>query len=170
MGDATVNAEPLFPPDPVEDTQLLFIFTPPDGQSWNMTLEGFQHVLLGRDPEGCTHFEAAGEDVVPYNESLDFGFTLADGEVLEGFAQAEPQGAALKNCTAAQAAEFAAWLREEILPVDATLTVNTRPGLEWELPDEVLPEGTTVAEVTELLLSHVTTVVEAEEEDSDPSE
>ncbi|UKZ02866.1 hypothetical protein BOQ63_001655 (plasmid) [Streptomyces viridifaciens] len=48
----------------------------------------------------------------------------------------------LRNATAGAAAEFAAWLSQELVPANGQVDFNTRAGMEAALPDEILAEHT----------------------------
>ncbi|MFE2426899.1 hypothetical protein ACFXJ5_09120 [Streptomyces sp. NPDC059373] len=138
----------------------MFILTAPDGGDWGMTLDSFADALRERNPD---EFIKVWEDEPgpgPSSPSLSFGITLGD-EDFEGIALTAPQGASVKDCTAAHAAEFAQWLRERIVPASAEITFNTEAGMEWELPDVTLPNAP-AEELRDVFLSHL---AEVEEED-----
>lgn len=89
---------------------------------------------------------------------LAFGF----GEDLEGFAQSDPDGTALQDCTAEEAAEFALWLRRYIVPEATEIEFNIRPAAEIDLPNRLLPRGDAVT-VRQTLLAYIEDVLAAQE-------
>ncbi|MEV3857635.1 hypothetical protein AB0J38_25310 [Streptomyces sp. NPDC050095] len=82
-----------------------------------------------------------------------FGIALSD-EVLEGVAQLDPEGIALNDSTAALAAEFSQWLREQIVPQGQSITFNTEWGWDSDLADALVPEASQ-DEVAEQFIAHL---------------
>jgi hypothetical protein len=122
-----------FPVIPPEEIALYWIFTPPGDTGWGMTLDTFREALLRRDPEEYTRIWDDPADGPDQGTTMSFGITLAD-EPIEGIASVNGEGASLSDATAAQAAEFAEWLRTEIVPLGGSVQCNTRQGIEAELP------------------------------------
>lgn len=149
------------PPTPLEEIRVMFILTAPEGGGWGMTLDSFAEALRERNPDEFIKVWDDEPGPGPRGPSLSFGITLGD-EDFEGIALTTPQGASIKDCTAAHAAEFAQWLRQRIVPDTAEITFNTEAGMEWELPDVVLPDAP-AEELQSLFLVHLAEVQEEDE-------
>ncbi|MFH9246733.1 hypothetical protein ACH4LK_15035 [Streptomyces lydicus] len=143
------------------DFRTMFIFSPPDGapQSWGLTFDAFVDALSAKDPNALFH-EWTGHFS---GETLSFQFSTCSGEEAEGMVGVDPNGVAIEDCTAAEAADFAEWLRQAIVPPDGGLVVNIREGAEWELPPVELP-GSALTESEQRLVGHVERVLRHEEE------
>jgi hypothetical protein len=141
--------------------RTMFAFSPPENapQAWELTFDHLVHELHAKDPDALVH-EWSGQFS---GETLSFQFRTASGEESEGMAGIEPNGVAIEECTAADAADFAAWLRHAIVPAGAEIIVNIREGVEWELPPVALPNHDVTA-LEQLLVSHVERVLQYEEE------
>ncbi|KND40324.1 hypothetical protein [Streptomyces acidiscabies] len=126
--------------DEIAELRTMWVFTPPEGQTWGLTFEGLRAVLLERDPEGFIKVEEMGPRSVK-GPSMDFGITL-DGEELEGFALLRTEGVAVMDCTARTAATFVLWLRNAVVPPGGVVMFNTRWGLEDDLPETLAPDAT----------------------------
>ncbi|MGW7009011.1 hypothetical protein ACWGCW_41225 [Streptomyces sp. NPDC054933] len=68
----------------------------------------------------------------------------------------------MDDCAAADAASFAMWLRQEIVPVDAEIHFNIRPAAENDMANRILPTGDLTV-IEETLLGYVTEVLAAQE-------
>ncbi|MFE5861914.1 hypothetical protein ACFQ77_15350 [Streptomyces virginiae] len=128
--------------DPSDLPQLrtMYVFSPADGESWGLTFEEFRSHLLARNPDEFLRLDEGRTGPVR-RASLHFGITF-DDEALEGFAVLTPEGVAIRDCTAHAAANFAVWLREEVIPQDKAITFNTDGGIEGQSPDSPLPDVT----------------------------
>lgn len=135
-----------------EDFRTIFIFVPPQGlpEGWSLTASRFAESLGVRHPGASTH-RWSGESA---GESLSFTFTTSSGAEAEGTVGLIPNGVAIKNCTSAEAAEFAHWLLHEVVPPDGLMQANIREGVEWDLPPVDLPRGA-LAELEHILTSRV---------------
>ncbi|MGW4563233.1 hypothetical protein ACWEN3_12750 [Streptomyces sp. NPDC004561] len=118
----------------------MFVFTPPPGQSWGLTFEGFQARLRERDPDTFTHVDA-GEDGPVRGAAMVFGITF-DDEDLEGLASLEPEGVSVRECNPHMAARVALWLRNNVAPADAPVMFNTDWGIEEGLGPTLVPDAT----------------------------
>ncbi|WP_432141029.1 hypothetical protein [Streptomyces sp. bgisy084] len=141
--------------------RTMFIFSPPEGapQGWGLTFPAFADALRAKEPEAVV--EAWSGHYT--GETLSFQFHTSRGEINEGMMGVEPNGVAIEDCTAAEAADFASWLQQTIVPTDSGLMVNIREGVEWELPLVELRSGT-LTELEQCLLEHVGQVLRHEEE------
>ncbi|MFJ2196352.1 hypothetical protein [Streptomyces violaceusniger] len=124
----------------ITELRTMYIFSPPEGQSWGLTYEGLGALLRERDPEESIRVDD-GSDGPVSGSSMHFGITLGDEE-LEGMALLAPEGVSVMDCTAHTAAAFAIWLSSNALPTGAAVMFNTEWGLEAELPDTPVPEAT----------------------------
>ncbi|AJT62569.1 hypothetical protein T261_0880 [Streptomyces lydicus] len=143
------------------DFRTMFIFSPPEGapEGWGLTFAAFVDALRAKDPDALFH-EWTGH----YSgETLSFQFGTSSGDKAEGMVGVEPNGVAIEDCNAAEAADFAGWLRQNIVPPDSGLIVNIREGVEWELPAVELP-GSEVTGLEQSLVGHVERVLRHEEE------
>ncbi|MGW3077846.1 hypothetical protein [Kitasatospora sp. NPDC001132] len=136
------------PDQPIPDfpeTSTLFVFTPTPGTTWNLTLDSFTQALRRREgEEAFVHTKADGGAYGPSDEhDWWFDITVA-GATFEGIGSgvSGDEGLSLRNATAGAAAEFAAWLIQELVPANGRVDFNTRAGMEAGLPDEVLTERT----------------------------
>ncbi|MFI0220415.1 hypothetical protein [Streptomyces lydicus] len=136
--------------------RTLFMFGAPnaDPRSWELSLNAFADTLRRHNPNVFLN-----RDISPITgDALAFSF----GEDLEGFALADPEGTALEDCTAEEAAEFAVWLRRYVVPETAEIDFNIRPAAEIGLPNRRLPRGD-AATVKQALLAYVQDVLAAQE-------
>ena len=127
-------------PEEIAALRTMYIFSPPDGQSWGLTYEGLETLLRERDPEAFLRIDD-GSDGPVSGSSMHFGITL-DDEELEGMALLSPEGVSVMHCTVHTAAAFAVWLSHNAVPTGAAVMFNTEWGLEAELPDTPVPEAT----------------------------
>ncbi|KPI32996.1 hypothetical protein OV450_1537 [Actinobacteria bacterium OV450] len=97
------------------------------------------HLLAG-DPDAFLQVDEGHTGPVR-NTSLQFGITFGEQE-WEGFALLSPEGVAVKNCTAQEAANFVIWLRDQVVPQNKAVTFNTEWGIEEDAPDEPVPDVT----------------------------
>lgn len=151
---------PAQQPWPATDETRYWIFTPPEGGTWGMSFASFAQALRAREPEAFLGMEPAEQLDVPgasaplrLSASLDFGITL-DGSIVEGVAKERAEGVAIDDATAGQAAEFTEWLRAAIVPRGASVTCNTRHGIESDLPD-LLVDGLDRDALVRALLEHL---------------
>ncbi|WP_327180375.1 hypothetical protein OG599_34895 (plasmid) [Streptomyces sp. NBC_01335] len=124
--------------DAIAELRTLYIFTPPDGQTWNLTYTALEAVLRRRDPDTFIRIDEGGPVTAT---SMDFGITL-DDELLEAMALLQPEGVTVKDATARTAATFALWLRNHVIPAGAAMVFNTEWGVEDDLPDTPVPDAT----------------------------
>ncbi|MGW7490771.1 hypothetical protein [Streptomyces sp. NPDC054786] len=136
--------------------RTLFMFGAPNANphSWDLSLDTFADTLRSQDPDVFLNRDSS--EIT--GDALTFGF----GEDLEGFAQSDPGGTALRDCTAEEAAEFALWLRQYILPEAAEIEFNIRPAAEVDLPNRLLPRGDPTA-VEQALLAYIQDVLAAQD-------
>lgn len=140
--------------EPIEQYRLFWIFVPPTGRTWHMTLDSFQQALLAREPEAFTNvWVQPGMGSTADRAVMSFGITLGD-EVVEGIAGVRSEGASISLATAAQAAEFAGWLDREIVPSGESIEFSTREGIEAEFADVVL-DDLSPEPLRAVLLDHV---------------
>ncbi|WP_157878522.1 hypothetical protein [Streptomyces chattanoogensis] len=143
------------------DFRTMFIFSPPEGepQGWGLTFASFADALQAKEPDAPVHAWSGHYT----GETLSFQFGTSTGETAEGMVGVEPNGVAIEDCTAAEAADFAGWLRQAIVPAGSGLMANIREGVEWELPLVEL-HGSGVSELEASLVGHVERVLRYEEE------
>lgn len=127
-------------PDEIAELRTMYIFTPPAGQTWNLTCTALEAVLRRRDPDTFIRIDEGTHGPVTAT-SMDFGITL-DGELLEAMALLQPEGVTVKDATARCAATFALWLRNHVIPAGASMVFNTEWGVEDGLPDTPVPDAT----------------------------
>ncbi|WP_425245371.1 hypothetical protein [Streptomyces sp. NEAU-NA10] len=127
-------------PEEIAALRTMYIFTPPDGQSWGLTYEGLEAVLRERNPDEFIRVDD-GTDGPIGGSSMHFGITL-DEEQLEGMALLSPEGVSVKDCTAQSAATFVLWLRNNVVPAGMAVMFNTEWGAEADLPDTLVPDAT----------------------------
>ena len=99
-------------------------------------------------------------------ETLSFGFTTSAGEDTKGSVGIEPNGVAVQDSTAPDAAEFVPWLREDVFPEKAGLEANITEGVDWQLPQISLPR-TAPAELATILTVRVEEMLRYEEQQFD---
>ncbi|RNG36129.1 hypothetical protein [Streptomyces botrytidirepellens] len=126
-------------PEEIAELRTMYIFSPPEGQSWGLTYEGLETLLRERDPEEFIRIDD-GSDGPVSGSSMHFGITL-DDEELEGMALLAPEGVSVMDCTVHTAAAFAVWLSNNVVPTGVAVAFNTEWGLEAELPDTPVPEA-----------------------------
>ncbi|MFE3858771.1 hypothetical protein ACFXPN_47580 [Streptomyces griseorubiginosus] len=126
-------------PEEIAQLRTMYVFTPPDGQSWGLTYEGLAATLRERSPEEFIRIDD-GVDGPVTGSSMHFGITLND-EQLEGMALLSPEGVSVMDCTAGSAAGFVLWLKAGVVPEGASVTFNTQWGLEEDHPDTLLPDA-----------------------------
>lgn len=137
--------------DQLAELRTQYIFTPDEGGTWGLTFDGFAAALRERNPEEFISIsEPPPGDPGPGGESMSFGITLLD-EDLEGSMMESPQGASVHDATAEQAAAFAEWLRERIVPAGTRITYNTAWGMESDRPDADVAEADADALTTQFL-------------------
>ena len=127
-------------PDEIAELRTMYVFTPPDGQSWGLTYEGLEAKLRERNPEEFVRVNDGSGGPVR-GSSMHFGITL-DDEQLEAMALLSPEGVSVLDCTAHSAARFALWLRNTVLPGGTVVMFNTEWGLEADLPSTPVPDAT----------------------------
>ncbi|MER0443398.1 hypothetical protein ABR738_02200 [Streptomyces sp. Edi4] len=140
----------------IAQLRTMYIFTPADGETWGLSYAAMETAVRERDPDGFLRLDE-GTRLVP-GTVLHFGITLGD-ETLEGMARLRPEGVSLEDCTASQAAEFAAWLQGRIVPAGVPATFNTEWGLEAGLPDQLAPH-VSVPGLKEVFLAHLQATVD----------
>ncbi|MFE9535602.1 hypothetical protein [Streptomyces sp. NPDC006691] len=144
--------------DAIELAQLrtMYIFAPANEETWHLSYALLETALRERDPDGFLRLDE-GTGPLP-GAVLHFGVTLGD-ETVEGMAKLSPEGVSLEDCTASQAAKFAAWLRGAVVPAGVLATFNTEWGLEAGLPDQLVPP-VPVPGLTEVFLAHLQATVD----------
>lgn len=145
----------------VDNFRTMFMFNPPESlpQSWSLTFEAFTEDLRGRESGAPSEQWSS-----PFSsgDTLSFVFTTSAGNKAEGMALMEPNGVAVKDCTCTEAAEFAHWLQETVLPSQAAMLVNMTEGVEWELPSIELPRSG-VRELQDVLTDRLREILDYEE-------
>ncbi|MGW7723831.1 hypothetical protein ACWGJ6_10830 [Streptomyces canus] len=126
-------------PEEIAQLRTMYVFTPPDGQSWGLTYQGLAATLRERNPEEFIRIDD-GVDGPVTGSSMHFGITL-DDEQLEGMALLSPEGVSVMDCTASSAAGFVLWLKADVVPEGIGVTFNTQWGLEDDHPDTPLPDA-----------------------------
>ncbi|MBF9071811.1 hypothetical protein [Streptacidiphilus fuscans] len=142
--------------DPLDELRLMWIFTGPDGEDIGLTLSRFAEALTAREPEPFTSAWDDPADGAAEDTTMSFSITL-DGQPIEGIASTDNEGASIQDATVAEAVEFAAWMRDELVSGGKTLTANTRQGMEDELPD-IPVTGRTDDQLFEDFAEHARTV------------
>ncbi|KOY59125.1 hypothetical protein [Streptomyces sp. XY332] len=127
-------------PSDLAELRTMYVFSPLDGETWGLTFEGFRSHLLARNPEEFLRVDEGRAGPVR-GSTLHFGITFGD-EVLEGFVALTPEGVAITDCTALEAANFVVWLRDEVVPQDKVIAFNTEWGIEEQVQDAPVPEVT----------------------------
>ncbi|MGW1053554.1 hypothetical protein [Streptomyces sp. NPDC001155] len=127
-------------PEEVAELRTMFVFTPPQGQSWGLTFEGLEARLRERNPDTFIRVDDGGDGPVR-GASMIFGITL-DDEDLEGLASLEPEGVSVLDCNAHLAARFALWLRNNVAPADTPVMFNTEWGIEEGIEHTLVPDAT----------------------------
>lgn len=140
-------------PFPVEEQRLYWIFVPPPGSGWHLTLDKFRQALLRRNPKEFTRIWDHPGDGPARGVTMSFGITLDDG-LVEGIASVRREGASIRSATASQATEFATWLSHEIVPAREQIQISTREGTEANIPDVVV-DATSPELLLAVLLNHV---------------
>jgi len=120
--------------------RTLYVFTPPEGQTWGLTFERLKDVLLERDPDEFIKVEESG-DRSAKGPSMHFGITL-DGEELEAFVLLRTEGVAVMDSTARTAAAFVLWLRKDVVPSGGVVMFHTAWGMEDDHPETLVPDTT----------------------------
>ncbi|MEU1630704.1 hypothetical protein ABZ746_36615 [Streptomyces sp. NPDC020096] len=135
-------------PRSAAEFRTMFLFGAPNEtpHSWNLGFDDFTAALLRRNPQAFTRLT---RDPL-LGDNLSFTFDTADG-TREGMVSVDPDGAALNDCTAGEALEFALWLRREIVPPDAEIHFNLREAAAIDLPNLPLPTGDPTATENALL-------------------
>jgi hypothetical protein len=146
----------------VDTFPTMFMFSPPADrpQAWSLTFEAFTEALRGREADAPS--EQWSSAISP-GDTLSFVFTTSAGNKAEGMAGVEPNGVAIEDCTCAEAAEFAHWLQETVLPSQAAMHVNMTEGVEWEFPTIELPRAE-VQELQNLLADRLRQILDHEEQ------
>ncbi|MFI7337057.1 hypothetical protein ACIBUY_03855 [Streptomyces sp. NPDC050085] len=135
------------------ELRTMYIFSPPPGQTWGLTYSALKDRLLERDPDSFIQVEDPRSEPLLGGRAMHFGITLSD-EALEGVAKLDPEGIALNDGTAALAAEFSQWLRDQIVPQGQSITFNTEWGWESDVADALVPEASQ-DEVVEQFIAHL---------------
>ncbi|MGY4996810.1 hypothetical protein [Streptomyces sp. 900105245] len=136
----------------IAELRTMFVFTPPHGQSWGLTFEGFEARLRERNSETFIRIDGEGDGPVR-GSSMIFGITF-DDETLEGFASLQPEGVSIRECNAHMAARVALWLRNNVAPADVPVMFNTDWGIEEGREPTLVPDATRPRIVT-ALVQHV---------------
>ncbi|MEV5508879.1 hypothetical protein [Streptomyces orinoci] len=146
--------------DSADNFRTTFIFGAPNEtpRGWELSLEHFAAALLRRDPDAFTHMMSSPL----LGDMLTFTFRTSEGE-REGNAGPDPDGVGLNDCTAGEAAEFAQWLRQEIVPPGASIDFNIRPAAEVDLPNRRLSDPVNAEVVLSELLAYVRDILAAQE-------
>ncbi|MDI3402856.1 hypothetical protein [Streptomyces cavernicola] len=139
--------------DQIAELRTMYVFGPAEGETWGLFFDVLERKLRERDPDEFIRVEESGDGPLDGGATMHFGITL-DDEDLEGMAKLDSEGVALTDCTAPLAAEFALWLRENIIPDGAVLTFNTEWGLEEDLPDALVPDATQ-EQLVSLFVAHI---------------
>ncbi|GAV40235.1 hypothetical protein [Streptomyces acidiscabies] len=126
--------------DEIAELRTMWVFTPPEGQTWELTYEGLEALLRERNPDEFIKVDNGSGGPIR-GSSMHFGVTL-EGEDLEGMALLSPEGVAVTDCTARTAATFVLWLRNAVVPPGGVVMFNTRWGLEDDLPEALVPDAT----------------------------
>lgn len=144
-----------------DDFRTMFMFSPPadQPQGWALTFAGFSEVLHAREAEAPSQQWSGAFS----GETLSFVVTTSTGDKAEGMVGTDPNGIAVEDCTPAEAAEFAHWLQQSVLPAEAEMRFNITEGVEWELPSIPLPRAEE-EELRALLTRRVEEILRHEEE------
>lgn len=126
-------------PEEIAQLRTMYIFSPPAGESWELTYEGLEAKLRQRNPDEFVRIDD-GNDGLVSGSSMHFGITL-DDEQLEGMALLSPEGVSILDCTVGSAARFALWLKTDLVPAGMSIVFNTEWGLEADLPDAPVPDA-----------------------------
>ncbi|MBB5118719.1 hypothetical protein AF335_06200 [Streptomyces eurocidicus] len=136
-----------------------FIFHPPleDALAWNLNLDRLARSLEQSFPDASTKNEG---DLGPRPAAtLSFEIQIAEGVWLEGLATTPFEGMGsvmVTGASAAEAAVFAAWLRDcfapspELVEFSSELAMNSGDESVWHLP-----ESGSLADVTGVLQHHL---------------
>ncbi|MFK4221875.1 hypothetical protein [Streptomyces sp. NPDC019890] len=143
-------------PDALRTT---FSFAPPvdDAAAWHLRLDHLAAEITEAFPGSST---SLGGDLGPRSaKALTFEVPLGDGVWLEGLATTpypEIGSVMVMQASAAEAAQFAAWLRDSFVPspdlvhFTSELALNNGDDAYWVLP----PHGS-VDEITQALQQHI---------------
>ncbi|NUL05711.1 hypothetical protein HRW07_21250 [Streptomyces lunaelactis] len=136
-----------------------FSFAPPvnDAAAWHLQLDDLAAKITEAFPGAST---SLGGDLGPRSaDALSFEVPLGDGVWLEGLATTpypEIGSVMVMQASAAEAAQFAAWLRDSIVPspylvhFTSELALNNGDDAYWVLP----PHGS-VDEIAQTLQQHI---------------
>ncbi|MFC7304749.1 restriction endonuclease fold toxin-2 domain-containing protein [Streptomyces monticola] len=127
--------------DQIAELRTMYVFGPAEGETWGLTFAALERKLRECNPDEFIRVEEAGDGPLDSGTTMHFGITL-DDEDLEGMAKLDSEGVSITDCTAPLAAEFAVWLRQNVVPDGTALTFNTEWGLEEDLPDALVPDAT----------------------------
>ncbi|MEU8687439.1 hypothetical protein [Streptomyces sp. NPDC048665] len=83
-------------PEEIAELCTMFVFTPPQRQSWALTFEGLEARLREHNPDTFIRLDDGGDEPVR-GASISFGITLKD-EGLEGLASLETEGMSVLDC------------------------------------------------------------------------
>ncbi|MQY40897.1 hypothetical protein SRB17_89300 [Streptomyces sp. RB17] len=136
----------------IVELRTMYVFTPPRGQSWGLTFEGFEARLRGRNPDTFIRIDDEGEGPVR-GSLMIFGITF-DDEILEGFVSLEPEGVSVLDCNGHIAARVALWLRNSVATDDVPVMFNTDWGIEEGMEPTLLPDATR-PRIVAALVQHV---------------
>ncbi|GAA2495861.1 hypothetical protein GCM10010406_35170 [Streptomyces thermolineatus] len=137
----------------VDDFRTFFIFRTTSAVS--LTLESFSVRLRERDPEAFTRIwrsDLTGTD------SLSFSFHHDDADHDGLLSLDDPPTVGVKYVTAAEAAVFAAWLRNAVLEPNTPVDFTVEQALEMEMPWQPLP--TTPRQIHDALTSFAQAVLD----------
>lgn len=137
-------------PEEIAELRTMYVFTPPEGQSWGLTFESLEAKLRERNPDEFIRIDAGGP---VRGSSMHFGITLSN-EKMEGLARLSSEGVAVLDCNAHLAAEFVLWLRDRVVPTDMTVMFNTEWGLEDDLPPTPVPDAPR-ARIVAAFIAHI---------------
>ena len=140
------------------DIRTTFILHPPvdDAASWHMTVDGFVQAFTRLFPDAFTKFRTShlrGNDVV------DFEVEVGPGIWIEGTAQTpvpECGVITLALASATEAARFATWVRDDLIPSPGILRFSTEPAMQAGSQDEwTVPAAGDEEAMTVVFLEHL---------------
>ncbi|WP_234386490.1 hypothetical protein [Streptomyces sp. ERV7] len=140
------------------DIRTTFLFHPPvgDAASWQMTVEGFVHVLTTSFSEAFTKYRASH---LRDKTVVDFEVEVGPGVWVEGVANTPVEGSAvitLVGVSASEAAQFALWLRTSMVPTPGLVRFSSERALEGgDATEWAVPSGGDLQQIVSVLEGHV---------------
>ncbi|MFI1399560.1 hypothetical protein [Streptomyces sp. NPDC020681] len=140
------------------EIRTAFILHPPvdDAASWHMTVDGFVHALTQSFPGAFTKLRTSR---LRATDAVDFEVEIETGIWVEGNAQTpvpECGVITLAAATAVEAAKFAMWVRDGLIPAPGLLRFSTGQAMEAGRDEEwVLPAVGGADVVAQALLQHL---------------